>query len=133
MVERGIDIHRRGGVTLVEVMVALGLVAVSLMLILGLIPAGITASQRASDIQSAAAWSRQLLEETSAPSTLPIPAAEAESTHELQIGPTVFTATRRLKVTGPYLFRTEVETRWRAGIEPITMSVTRFNPDGPNR
>lgn len=111
---------------------ALGLVAISLMLILGLIPAGIAASQRASDIQSAAAWSRQLLEETSAPSALPIPTDEAESTHELQIGPTLFTATRKIAVTGPFLFRIEVETSWRAGIEPIRMSLTRFNPDGPD-
>lgn len=124
-------VKRSRGLTLVEVMVALGLIAVSLMLILGMIPAGIQSSQRAADIQAAAAWSRQLLEETPPPSDLPIPGAEALTQHERTIGPTEFRATRRLTLTGPYLYRIEVETTWRDGVRPLHLSLTRFNPAGP--
>ena len=52
--------NRRRGLTLVEIMVAIGLIAVSLMMVLALIPAGIHSAQRAENVQSAAAWSRRL-------------------------------------------------------------------------
>ena len=61
------------GLTLVEVMVAIGLIAVSLMLVLALIPAGIQSSQRAENVQSAAAWARELMEDAPVPEEFPIP------------------------------------------------------------
>ncbi len=126
MVEsRNRDIH---GLTLIEVMVAIGLIAVSLMLILSMIPAGIQSSQRASDIQMAAAWARQLLEETPQPSSSTPPADEELSK---TIGPTQFQATRKVRITGNYLYQIEVETRWDAGVEPLRLSLTRYNPAGP--
>ena len=60
--------NRRRGLTLVEIMVAIGLIAVSLMMVLALIPAGIHSAQRAENVQSAAAWSRQLIEDAPVPS-----------------------------------------------------------------
>lgn len=120
------------GLTLVEVMVALGLIAISLMLILGLVPAGVHSAQRASDVQSATAWSRQLLESTPPPSEFPIPASEATSSHEMKIGKTWFRATRRLTSPGPYLYRIEVETTWDDGSRPLQLSLTRFSPGGPD-
>lgn len=126
--------HRRSsGLTLVEILVALGLLSVSLMMILGLIPAGIQSSQRASDIQAAAAWSRQLIEQARIPESFPIPRSLAETAHSQQIGPTVFTATRKVTVAGPFLYRVEVETSWPAGVRPVKLSLTRFNPAGPQR
>jgi hypothetical protein len=130
VVEWGPKVQARG-ITLVEVMVALGLVAVSLMMVLGMIPAGITSSQRAADVQAAAAWSRQLLEETPPPIEFPIPSELAYSEHQQQIGSTVFQAVRRVTEHGPYLNRIEVETTWKEGIPPLKLSVTRYNPAGP--
>lgn len=114
-----------------EVLVALGLISVSLMLVLGLIPAGVQSSQRAADVQTAAAWSRQLIEEAPVPEHFPIPRSKAVTDHVQQIGPTIFTAQRRLQVVGPYLYRIEVETSWEAGKQPVKLALTRFNPGGP--
>lgn len=116
---------------MVEVLVALGLIAVSLMMILGLIPAGVQSSQRASDVQAAAAWSRQLLEETPAPTEFPIIAELASKAFEAQIGPTKFFATRTVQVAGPYLYRIEVTTTYHERAQPVRLSLTRFNPAGP--
>lgn len=128
MVEWG---GNRRGLTLVEVIVALGLIAVSLMLILGLIPAGIRSSQRAADIQAAAAWSRLLIEQTPPPTEFPITAELAQSNHQQQIGSTIFQAKRQVTVQGPYLYRIEVETTWDAADRPLGLSLTRYNPAGP--
>lgn len=117
--------------TLIELMVALGLISVCLMMVLGMIPAGIQSSQRAADVEAAATWSRQLLEETPAPGDFPIPPSLAESTFTRQIGATVFTATRKVRVDGPYLYRIEVETSWGKLERPLKISLTRFNPAGP--
>jgi uncharacterized protein (TIGR02598 family) len=116
---------------MVEVMVALGLIAVALMLVLGLIPVGVQSSQRAADIQAAAAWSRQLIEDTPPPKDLPIPSDLASKEFKQQIGSTKFTAVRTVKVTGPYLYRIEVETTWRGASHPVKLSLTRYNPAGP--
>lgn len=115
-----------------EVMVALGLIAVSLMLILGLVPAGVTSAQRAADVQSAAAWSRQLLESTPTPTEFPIPASLALSNHEEKIGNTHFEATRRVSTPGAYLVRIEVQTTWADATQPLTLTLTRFSPGGPD-
>ena len=114
-------------------MVALGLVSVSLMLVLSLIPAGIHSAQRAEDIQSAAAWSRELLETAPLPETFPIPSDQAESQHEAKLGHTHFKATRRLStVPGrAFVYRIEVETTWDPEAQPIKLSFTRYNPAGP--
>lgn len=122
---------RLRGFSLVELMVALGLIAVCLMMVLGMIPAGVKSSQRASDVQAAAAWSRQLIEETPSPGEFPIPAALAHSTHTQQVGATVFSAVRRVAVEGPYLYRIEVTTTWDKLERPLQLSLTRFNPAGP--
>ena len=124
---------RTRGVTLVEVMVAIGLVAVSLMLVLSLIPAGIHSAQRSEDIQAAAAWSRQLLEDAPVPETFPIPADIAQTQHTLKIGRTNYTATRRL-FTQPgehFLYHVEVVMTWDPEARPLTMTLTKYNPAGP--
>ena len=122
---------RDGGLTLVEVLVALGLIAVSLMMVLSMIPAGVRASQRAADVQDAAAWARQLIEETPSPNEFPIPADLAMSNHAQKIGATDFTAQRKVTVKGAYLYRVEVTVTWRAADVPVTIALTRYNPAGP--
>lgn len=117
--------------TLIEILVALGLIAVSLMMVLSMIPAGIHSSQRASDVQAAAAWARQLIEETPAPTEFPIPSDLALSQHQQRIGSTDFSAERKVTVKGPYLYRIEVTATWNAADVPVTISLTRFNPAGP--
>jgi hypothetical protein len=118
---------------LVEVMVAIGLIAVSLMLVLALIPAGIHSAQRAENVQSAAAWSRQLIESAPIPEEFPIPAEIAETQHQIKIQNTVFEATRTLTTTPtePYRYRIEIVTSWREGVQPLKLAVTKFNPAGP--
>lgn len=119
------------GFTLIEILVALGLIAVSLMMVLSMIPAGIRSSQRAADVQAAAAWARQLIEETPPPSEFPIPSELALSSHQQKIGSTNFQAERKVTVKGPYLYRIEVTATWHSADVPVTMSLTRFNPAGP--
>lgn len=121
----------RSGFSLIEILVALGLIAVSLMLILGLIPAGIQSSQRASDVQVAAGLARKLLEETTPPEDSPIPADQANQTGELLVGVTEYRWRRSVRISGDYLYRTEVEITWRDGVQPVKMSLTRYNPAGP--
>lgn len=116
------------GLTLVEVLVALGLIAVSVMLVLGLIPAGISTSQRAADVQMAAAWSRRVLEEAPQPNSAIAP---PDLVLTQRVGNTEFTTTRKISIPGDYLYRIDVETQWEAGVEPIRLSLTRFNPAGP--
>jgi len=114
-------------------MVAIGLISVSLMLVLALIPAGIHSAQRAENVQAAAAWSRELLENAPVPEEFPIPDEMAESQHSVKIGNTEFEATRTVStIPGEnFLYRIEVETTWREGVEPLKLSLTRFNPAGP--
>lgn len=121
------------GLSLVEVMVAIGLISVSLMLVLSLIPAGIHSAQRAEDIQAAAAWSRALLENAPIPETFPIPPAQAQSDFAEKIGHTKFRARRRLSTESgrPYLFRIEVETTWDGAQRPLKLSMLKYNPAGP--
>lgn len=124
---------RHSGLTLVEVMVAIGLIAVSLMLVLSLIPAGIHSAQRAEDIQTAAAWSRGLLESAPVPEKFPIPNDIAQETFSKKLGVTEFTAKRRLylKPGEHFLYHIEVETVWKEGLRPLKLSLTRYNPAGP--
>ena len=128
-----IKVMRGRGLTLVEIMVAIGLIAVSLMLVLALIPAGIHSAQRAENIQAAAAWSRKLIETAPLPEVFPIPAGMEDEKFEEKIGNTYFSADRRLSLLEgqPYLYRIEVETTWREAVQPVKLSVTRYNPAGP--
>ncbi len=123
----------REGLTLVEVMVAIGLIAASLMLVLALIPAGVHSAQRAEDIQGALAWSRQLIESAPVPEEFPIAAELALSTHHIKLGHTEFEATRTLSVVPgeSFLYRIEVETTWNDAVKPLKLSLTRFDPAGP--
>lgn len=119
--------------TLVEIMVALGLIAVSLMLVLAMIPAGIHSSQRAEDVQSATAWSRQLLEDAPAPTAFPIPADLATQEFTTQIGRTHFRAIRRIAtIPGEsFTYRVEVETHWDEEAQPVKLSLLKYNAEGP--
>jgi general secretion pathway protein I len=121
----------RVGFTLVEVVVALGLLALAMMMVLGLIPAGIESSQRASDVQGAAAWSHSLIEQCPAPTEFPIPGDLASAEFQMQVGPTLYSAVRTVKTIGPYLYRIEVQTTWDEDAPPVHLSLTRFNPAGP--
>lgn len=129
MVEWGHKLRERAAFTLIEVLVALGLIAVSLMLILGLIPAGIQSSQRASDVQAATGLARKLLEDCKPPEEFPFTATTEQGVET--VGPTEFTWTRTVRTTGAYLYRTEVEIGWRAATRPVKLSLTRYNPAGP--
>ena len=121
------------GLTLVEVMVAIALIAVSLMLVLALIPAGIHSAQRAENVQAAAAWSRQLLENAPVPDEFPIPSEIARTEHQTKIGSTDFSAVRTLNtIPGEsYLYKVAVETTWGEAVEPVRLSLTKYNPAGP--
>lgn len=125
--------NKISGLTLVEVMVAIGLVAISLMLVLSLIPAGIHSAQRSEDIQTAAAWTRELLEGAPVPETFPIETAIASETFTKKLGQTNFTAVRKLftKPGEKYLYHIEVETSWDDGIKPLKLGLTRYDPAGP--
>ena len=114
-------------------MVAISLIAVSLMLVLALIPAGIQSAQRSENIQSATAWSRQLIETAPVPSEFPIPSEIAATEHESKIGNTHFEAKRTLTLIPgkAYLYRVEVEINWSEATRPLRVSVSKFNPAGP--
>jgi Tfp pilus assembly protein PilV len=126
-------ITKSGGLTLVEVLVAIGLIAVSLMLVLALIPAGIHSAQRAENVQSAAAWSRQLLEDAPVPEEFPIPEDIALENFTMKIGRTEYRAERRLStIPGEnFIYRIEVETEWDEGVRPVILSLVKYNPAGP--
>jgi hypothetical protein len=72
-----------------------------------------------------------LIEETQPPKGFPITAELALSNHRQQIGSTIFLAKRRVTVQKPYLYRIEVETTWDAADRPLVLSLTRYNPAGP--
>lgn len=112
---------------------AIGLISVSLMLVLALIPAGIHSAQRAENVQSAAAWSRQLLESAPVPEEFPIPTAIAKEDFTTTIGRTEYKAERRLStIPGKnFIYRIEVETKWEEGVRPIKLSMDKYNPAGP--
>ncbi len=125
--------NRRRGLTLVEIMVAIGLIAVSLMMVLALIPAGIHSAQRAENVQSAAAWSRQLIEDAPVPEEFPIAPDIAEEQFEMKIGRTNYRAVRRLS-TMPgehFVYRIDVETTWDEAQQPVKLSLVKYNPAGP--
>ena len=112
---------------------AVALIAVSLMLVLALIPAEIHSAQRAENVQAAAAWSRQLLENAPVPEEFPIPPEIAKTEHQAKIGSTNFTAVRTLStIPGEsYLYKIEVETNWDDAVEPVRLSLTKYDPAGP--
>ena len=62
---------RRRGLTLVEILVAVGLFASGLMLVLSLLPAGVLSLAQAENLQTATTYAKRLLEETPEPTTFP--------------------------------------------------------------
>lgn len=114
-------------------MVAIGLVAISLMLVLSLIPAGIHSAQRAEDIQTAAAWTRELLEGAPVPEDFPIDKKIASEEFKKKLGQTNFTSVRKLytKPGEKFLYHIEVETSWEDGTRPLKLELTRYDPAGP--
>lgn len=128
--------HRtKFGLSLTEILVALGLIATSLVIVLALLPTGIRTSQQADDVLLATAWSRRLIEEAPLPETFPIPDELAVAEFEEIIAGTHFKAQRTLATPPgqPYLLEAEVVTSWRDDREPIRLSIVYYNPAGPER
>lgn len=115
--------------TIVEVMVALGLSAMALMLVLSLIPAGIRASRQAQAIRLAHSWSMQLIEETPMPERLPLPKKLAQASFAQKLQGIDFKATRTVNIIGPFLYKIEVHTSWPSASRPLTIALTRFNSE----
>lgn len=123
--------RRFGGLSLIEVIVALGLITASLMLVLGLIPVGIHAAEKARTLQYATFWSQRLLEECPAPESLPIPTHLARANFSQTDGPTAYQAVRTVQASGPFLYLITVETTWPGSTKPLHVELLRYNPDGP--
>ena len=63
----------------------------------------------------------------------PIPPEIAKTEHQAKIGSTNFTAVRTLStIPGEsYLYKIEVETNWDDAVEPVRLSLTKYDPAGP--
>lgn len=61
----------RKGLTLVEILVAVGLFSTGLMLVLSLLPAGVLSLQQAENLQTATQFAQRLIEEAAEPATFP--------------------------------------------------------------
>lgn len=122
-----------GGLTLVEVMVAIGLIAVSLMLVLSLIPVGIHSAHHADQIQAATAWTRGLIETAPIPKEFPILPELASETIETTISGTPYQAVRKISTIPDkyYVYQIEVETTWPEANRPIKLTLVKFSPEGP--
>lgn len=122
-------LRQHTALTIVEVMVALGLITMALMLVLSLIPAGIRASRQAQATRLALSWSMQLIEETRMPERLPLPKKLAQSSFEQKLQGIDFKATRTVNIIGPFLYKIEVRTSWPGANRPLTIALTRFNSE----
>ncbi|MGE0495775.1 MAG: prepilin-type N-terminal cleavage/methylation domain-containing protein [Vulcanimicrobiota bacterium] len=113
------------GLSLVEVVVAVVLLAAAVMFILGLIPAGILSLKQAENVQTANAYAVRLLEEAPRPASFPSPVEQFAT----QLNGTQFTATRQAVVTGTHTYEWRVSVNWPEAARPLEMSLRRFSSD----
>ncbi len=118
------------GLSLVEVLVALGLVTVSLFLVLALIPTGLAASRQASQLQSALAWSRHLVE--TAPLPKPSSIQPVVSQHQETLGQVDFQAQRTVTALSPTLASITVQTTWPGNNRPLVLTLERYHESWPS-
>jgi Tfp pilus assembly protein PilV len=114
---------RARGLSLVEVLVAVGLLAMGSMFILGLLPTGILSLRQAESLQTATAYGMMLIEEV--PEEPPrVPARDPVRTFTLN--GTRYQATRELVALGEDLFEIRVTVRWDGCRRPVELALRRL-------
>ncbi len=119
----------RPGLSLVEVLVALGLTAFCLMFVLAVLPLGIRAARQAARTQTATAWSRHLLETCPPTRQVPIPDALARVELRTVQDGVLYEAVRTISPISPYVTQIEVETTWSGASEPLKLVLIRFESE----
>lgn len=115
---------RRRGWTLVEIMVAVMLLATALMMVLSLMPTGILSLKQAENVQTATAFGEGLLEGAPIPESFPVAEEEIRQT----INGTEFVATRSYQKLTDTSYDVRVKIEWSTGRQPLEMRLRRFVP-----
>lgn len=107
--------------TLVETLVAVGLLAGAGMLILSLLPTGVLSLKKAERIQTATGIAQELVENA------PAPSGAAETSEQLvrELNGTRFTVTRRLRPLGDGIYETHVRVEWSDEAPPVELRLWR--------
>ncbi len=108
---------------MVEVIVAVVLLAAALMLILALMPAGLLSLKKAENLQTAQGYASELLETAPVPTTLPSQPENFERT----LNGNRFEASRWAEKTGPHTYEWTVEVHWPRAQRPVTLKLRRFS------
>ena len=116
------------GLTLVEILVAVGLFATGLMLVLSLLPAGVLSLQQAENLQTATQFAQGLIEEAPEPTSFPV----TETDLRYSANGMDFVATRVIREVPPpgggdaNLYETTVKVDWNGCRVPVELSLRRL-------
>ena len=116
------------GLTLVEILVAVGLFATGLMLVLSLLPAGVLSLQQAENLQTATTFGQRLLEEVAEPTAFPV----TETNLRYSANGMDFVATRVSREVPPTgggdanTWETTVKVDWNGCRVPVELTLRRL-------
>lgn len=113
--------RQRRGVSVLEVVIALALLAVGVMFILAIVPTGLSALKRSEDIQAAVAYGNDIIERTR--TSLP---PEGSITYKVTMNGTDFEMTRQVFRVNGRCTDVVVTARWSPTIPPRVLA-TRVN------
>lgn len=119
-----LEMRARSGWTLVEIMVAVVILASALMLVLGLMPGGVLSLQKAENLQAATAFGEELLETAPAPESFPV----TPETFQRKANGTDFEATRSVRRESETTYLIEVSVNWSTAERPLLLELLRFDP-----
>ncbi|MEW6278808.1 MAG: hypothetical protein AB1758_09315 [Candidatus Eremiobacterota bacterium] len=105
----------RRALSLVEVVVAVGFLAISLILVLGLLPSGILSLKQAECLQTATSLGLRLIEEAPAPGETAPPG----ETLTYRLNGTVYRCERSYRLEGPMLFDVVVRVNYDGARRPL--------------
>lgn len=118
---------RSRGVSVLEVVIALSLLALGVLFVLGIVPTGVSTIRRAEDITSAVAYGNDVIEHCRA--KLP-PAGTTEWT--VTLNSTAFEITREIVPVSPSLTDVVVTLHWSDRTPPRVLA-TRLTGTPPRR
>ena len=112
--------------SLVEVLVAAGFLAVAVIMVLSLMPAGILSLHRAQTLETATALAQGLLEEAPVPDG-PLPPPQIS---RVQMNGVAFVCTRSFRRVDPELTDVVAKVTWEGSAQPVELWLRHYRPSG---
>ncbi len=125
-------IQSRRAFTLMEIVVCIALIAISVLIILGLIPMGAVSLQKAQDVQAATLYGTELLEDGARPDYVPPSPDRVDRDFEVTLNHTTYHVQRAIYACDashpPRLYDVVVTVAWSAQPQPVSLRTRVYHP-----